>query len=113
MSSKPVPFTHLDEGLIPDLVLADYRLPDNTTGLMVMDTVRRRLGRDVPGVLLTGDTSSDRLREATSAQCALLHKPIQPFALQDTVRMALRSGRALRQEMPSGGRVRLSASSQR
>ncbi|AWK85642.1 hybrid sensor histidine kinase/response regulator [Azospirillum thermophilum] len=82
-------YGHLDEGLSPDLILADYRLPDGATGLMVMDTVRRRLGRDIPGVLLTGDTSSDRLREATGAQCALLHKPIQPHALHSTVRTAL------------------------
>lgn len=85
-------FEHLDDGVAPDLVLADYRLPEGATGLMVMDTVRRRLARDVPGVLLTGDTSSDRLREAAGAQCALLHKPIPPHALQATVRDALRAG---------------------
>ncbi|WP_029009817.1 hybrid sensor histidine kinase/response regulator [Azospirillum halopraeferens] len=82
--------THLDEGLAPDLVLTDYRLPDGETGLMLMDAVRRRLGGDVPGILLTGDTSSDRLREASAAQCALLHKPIQPAALETAVRAALR-----------------------
>ncbi|CAO3417466.1 PAS domain-containing hybrid sensor histidine kinase/response regulator [Azospirillum doebereinerae] len=85
---------HLDDGAVPDLVLTDYRLPDSATGLMVMDTVRRRLARDVPGVLLTGDTSPERLHEAVNAQCALLHKPIQPFALRDTVRAALRGAGA-------------------
>lgn len=85
-------FPYLDDGVEPDLVLADYRLPDGATGLMAMDTVRRRLGRDVPGILLTGDTSSDRLREAASAQCALLHKPIQPHSLQAAVREALKTG---------------------
>ncbi len=85
---------HLSNGLEPALVLADYRLPDNETGLMLMDTARRRLGRDVPGILLTGDTSSDRLREASAAHCALLHKPIQPQALQDTVRASLSRGKA-------------------
>ncbi|MGQ9365000.1 PAS domain-containing hybrid sensor histidine kinase/response regulator [Azospirillum sp. ST 5-10] len=78
-----------DHGLKPDLLLADYRLPDGETGLMLMDTVRRRLGGDTPGILLTGDTSSDRLREASAAQCALLHKPIQPGALEATVRASL------------------------
>ncbi|MCM8737155.1 PAS domain S-box protein [Azospirillum sp. A1-3] len=79
----------IDAGEPPDLILADYRLPEGTTGLMVMDMVRRRLSRDVPGVLLTGDTSADRLREAAGAQCALLHKPIQPARLQDTLASAL------------------------
>ncbi|SMF50655.1 PAS domain S-box-containing protein [Azospirillum oryzae] len=79
----------IDAGEPPDLILADYRLPEGTTGLMVMDMVRRRLSRDVPGVLLTGDTSADRLREAAGAQCALLHKPIQPARLQDALASAL------------------------
>jgi len=79
----------IESGEEPDLILADYRLPEGTTGLMVMDMVRRRLSRDIPGVLLTGDTSADRLREAAGAQCALLHKPIQPSRLQDTLASAL------------------------
>ncbi|MBK1842798.1 PAS domain S-box protein [Azospirillum sp. YIM B02556] len=79
----------IESGEEPDLILADYRLPEGTTGLMVMDMVRRRLSREVPGVLLTGDTSADRLREAAGAQCALLHKPIQPSRLQDTLASAL------------------------
>ena len=84
----------LDGDLMPDLVLTDYRLPDGDTGLMLMDTLRRRIGRDLPGVLLTGDTSSDRLREAAGAQCALLHKPIQPHDLRRIVHASLRSGQA-------------------
>ncbi len=80
----------IESGQPPDVILADYRLPEGTTGLMVMDMVRRRLSRDVPGVLLTGDTSADRLREAAGAQCALLHKPIQPNRLRDTLSAMLR-----------------------
>jgi signal transduction histidine kinase len=83
---------HVTAGVEPDIVLADYRLPDGETGLMLMDTVRRRQGRDTPGILLTGDTSADRLREAAAAQCALLHKPIQPAQLQETVQRSLASG---------------------
>lgn len=79
----------IESGDEPDLILADYRLPEGTTGLMVMDMVRRRLSRDIPGVLLTGDTSADRLREAAGAQCALLHKPIQPSRLHDALASAL------------------------
>ncbi|WP_377807018.1 PAS domain S-box protein [Azospirillum sp. A29] len=79
----------IESGEEPDLILADYRLPEGTTGLMVMDMVRRRLSRDIPGVLLTGDTSADRLREAAGAQCALLHKPIQPGRLHDALAAAL------------------------
>ncbi|NYZ11793.1 PAS domain S-box protein [Azospirillum sp. RWY-5-1] len=82
----------IEGGLMPDIVLADYRLPDGETGLQVMDRARARLGQELPGILLTGDTSSDRLREAAAAQCALLHKPIQPETLQATVRRSLNGG---------------------
>ena len=31
-----------------------------------------------PGILITGDTAPDRIREATSHGLTLLHKPIHP-----------------------------------
>lgn len=79
----------VDGGALPALVLADYRLPGGETGLALLDRVRERLGSGLPAVLLTGDTSSDRLREAASADCALLHKPVDPAALRQTVRRCL------------------------
>ena len=63
----------------PHVLLTDYRLPAGSTGRNVVELVRRRW--DVPGVIITGDTAPDRLREAKSLGCRLLHKPIEPAEL--------------------------------
>ncbi|WP_109119200.1 ATP-binding protein [Azospirillum sp. TSO22-1] len=63
----------------PHAVLTDYRLPGGATGRTVVELVRQRW--DVPGVIITGDTAPERLREAISLGCRLLHKPVQPFEL--------------------------------
>lgn len=63
----------------PHVVLTDYRLPGGATGRTVVELVRRRW--NVPGVIITGDTAPERLREAGSLGCRLLHKPVQPFEL--------------------------------
>jgi len=63
----------------PHAVLTDYRLPGGVTGRTVVELVRRRW--DVPGVILTGDTAPERLNEAKSLGCRLLHKPVEPVDL--------------------------------
>ncbi|WP_431858273.1 ATP-binding protein [Azospirillum sp.] len=71
----------------PHVVLTDYRLPGGATGRTVVELVRRRW--DVPGVIITGDTAPERLREASSLGCRLLHKPVQPFELVQALSEAL------------------------
>ncbi|WP_114861121.1 ATP-binding response regulator [Azospirillum brasilense] len=60
----------------PHVVLADHRLPRGQTGRTVAELVRRRW--DVPVIIITGDTAPERLREARSIGCRLLHKPVEP-----------------------------------
>lgn len=61
----------------PDLVLADYNLPNDMEGLRLADQIRERLGSSIPIVILTGDISSDTLREIHQADCMLLNKPVK------------------------------------
>ncbi|HEY0835943.1 MAG TPA: ATP-binding protein [Azospirillum sp.] len=63
----------------PHVLLTDYRLPGGATGRTVVELVQRRW--DVPGVIITGDTAPERLREAWSLGCRLLHKPVEPVEL--------------------------------
>ncbi len=67
----------------PDLLIADYRLPGGATGRAVVEMVRRRWA--VPAVIITGDTDPERLREARSIGCRLMHKPVQPRELAETL----------------------------
>jgi len=66
----------INSELVPDVIVADYRLRDDMTGEDAIDQVREELNEDVPAMIVTGDTSPDRLKEATSSGFRLLHKPV-------------------------------------
>ena len=65
----------------PDVVISDYRLRDQRTGLEAIAALRTVLGQGLPALLITGDTAPDRLREALSSNIPLLHKPVSPDQL--------------------------------
>jgi DNA-binding NtrC family response regulator len=73
----------------PDLVLADFRLRGEETGLMAIDLINRVVGTDTPAVIVTGDTDPRRLREATGSGYALLHKPVRVETLRAVVESEL------------------------
>jgi two-component system CheB/CheR fusion protein len=74
---------------MPDLVLADYNLPDGPNGLELAAAIRLAAGRAVPVVILTGDISSATLRAATQAGCALLSKPVGLAELRQAIARAM------------------------
>ncbi len=73
----------------PDLVIADYRLGEDETGADIIRLLRTTSGIAVPGIILTGDTSPERIREASRSGFSLLHKPVSPLDLSAAVRSAL------------------------
>ena len=73
-----------------DVILADYRLRGEETGVMAIRRVRESTRADTPGVLLTGDTEPGRLREAELSGFCLLHKPIAPDELAEKILEAIR-----------------------
>jgi len=66
---------------VPDVVISDYRLRDQRTGLEAIAALRAVLGQSLPALLITGDTAPDRLREALNSNIPLLHKPVSPDQL--------------------------------
>jgi two-component system, sensor histidine kinase len=69
-------------GIVPDILLADYRLRDNATGVQAIEAVRAHFGRDIPAAIITGDTAPERLAEAQASGHLLLHKPLRPAKLR-------------------------------
>ena len=65
----------------PDVIISDYRLRDQRTGLEAIAALRHVLGQGLPALLITGDTAPDRLREAIGSNIPLLHKPVLPAHL--------------------------------
>jgi CheY-like chemotaxis protein len=74
---------------VPDFVVADYRLGDGNTGTDAVFLLRRSFGPGIPGVLITGDTSMDRVRHAAESGLQVLHKPINGRQLRDIVQRGI------------------------
>ena len=77
----------------PDLVISDYFLANGTTGIEVIDQLRAAFGNPIPAFLITGDTTSERMREADASGLPLLHKPVSPMALRSMVNQLVRAAR--------------------
>ena len=60
----------------PDLIICDYRLRGEENGIRAIQRLRNEYGEDLPGVLISGDTAPDRLKEAQESGLLLLHKPV-------------------------------------
>ena len=61
----------------PDLVVADYNLPGGLNGLQVIARLRETLGHEIPAIILTGDISTDTLREIAQGGHLHLNKPVK------------------------------------
>jgi PAS domain S-box-containing protein len=79
----------VQSGAVPHAIIADYRLRDGFTGANAIGYIRQHLGRNVPGLILTGDTEPARLAEASASGFELLHKPVEAHRLQEAIERLL------------------------
>jgi PAS domain S-box-containing protein len=69
-----------------DIVIADYHLDNNNTGLDMLLSLRSRAGHDVPGIVLSGDLPTVlRTLKAPVPNCKFLSKPVDAVALVDAI----------------------------
>jgi two-component system CheB/CheR fusion protein len=61
----------------PDLILTDYNLPNNMDGLRIAATLREKLRREIPVIVLTGDISTRTLQDISLQDCVQLNKPVK------------------------------------
>ncbi|VAW99961.1 Signal transduction histidine kinase [hydrothermal vent metagenome] len=62
----------------PEIIIADYRLRENKTGVEAIKLINNRFKTEIPGIIITGDTSPTRIEEAESSGYKVLHKPLAP-----------------------------------
>ncbi|MDQ6647374.1 MAG: response regulator [Pseudomonadota bacterium] len=74
---------------MPDLVLADYNLPNGPNGLELAASIRATAGRALPVIILTGDISGATLRAVTLGGCAVLSKPVGLPELREAIARVL------------------------
>jgi CheY-like chemotaxis protein len=65
----------------PDAIVSDYRLSESD-GIEVVARLRQKFGRDIPAILVTGDTAPETIQRIAEAGIPLLHKPLRPAKLR-------------------------------
>jgi two-component system, chemotaxis family, CheB/CheR fusion protein len=76
----------------PDLVIADYNLPDGLNGLQVVARLHEMHHHEIPVIILTGDISTETMSEISRHGRAQLKKPVRLRELMGLIRQLL-SGR--------------------
>ena len=74
-----------------DLILADFNLPCGMNGLQTMLKVRTTVGREVPVIILTGDISTQTLRDIAAHACIHLNKPVKFDELLNAIERVLKT----------------------
>jgi len=77
------------DGISPDILICDYRLPQDLTALDAIRQMKLLWNKHIPTLVLTGDTAAQTLQEIQSSGAMLLHKPIAPARLRSIMYFAL------------------------
>ena len=78
----------------PDLLLADFNLPNGMNGTAVVTLVREELHLPVPAIILTGDISIQTAGKVLLQDCVQLNKPVKLKELTQAIQRLLPLSRA-------------------
>jgi len=70
---------------VPEAIVCDHRLLDGETGVDVIAALRTEFNSDIPAILITGDTSPERIQSLQATGIPVLHKPLQDHVLMDAL----------------------------
>lgn len=59
---------------VPDLIISDYRLRNKKTGTQAITQLREEFNKDIPAMIITGDTGSESLKDINELSVEVLHK---------------------------------------
>jgi CheY-like chemotaxis protein/anti-sigma regulatory factor (Ser/Thr protein kinase) len=86
--------------VIPDVIVADYRLKQGHTGIEAVKAVRAFVHRAVPAIIVSGDTTPELLEATRANRLRLMNKPIQAQELVAAIATAVSEGAAA-QDVPA------------
>jgi len=75
------------QGRRPDLIVCDYRLGGGRNGVQAVEQLRDAF--EIPALIITGGVTPTRSQERRASRYELMHKPVDPTALHETLREAL------------------------
>lgn len=67
----------------PDALIVDYRLSEQENGIECIQEIRRMLNKELPSLIITGDTAPEQVKELEFSGIPFIHKPINAEALRD------------------------------
>lgn len=70
---------------IPQLVLSDDRLPGNLASGDMIEEVNSHLGRPIPAIIMTGNTSPERIQALKSSGYPILFKPVSNTEIMSAI----------------------------
>jgi two-component system CheB/CheR fusion protein len=80
----------LERGAIrPDVILTDFNLPNGLNGLHLAERLRKRFHLEIPVIILTGDISTETLRDIALQNCIQLSKPVNVKELTTLIQRLL------------------------
>lgn len=75
----------------PNLLLSDYRLRNNVTGIEAIDQVKQALDHPIEAMIITGDTAPEEISTIERSGFTVLHKPIKPAQLRLMITKKMKS----------------------
>jgi CheY-like chemotaxis protein len=75
-----------EQGLRPDVLLCDYNLRGSSDGIETIRHLRAALGRNLPAVVMTGDTRSQTALSISAQGVSVLIKPFSADELLEAMR---------------------------
>jgi signal transduction histidine kinase/CheY-like chemotaxis protein len=85
-----------ERGREPDIIISDYHLDGEETGIEAIEGVRAAYSAGIPGVLISGDTTPAVLQAAESSGYVLLSKPVRPMKLRALLSHLMRTHESYR-----------------
>ena len=76
-------------GVSPDILICDYRLPQDLTAIDCIEQLQKHWNKNIPTVVLTGDTAAETLQKIQATGAFLLHKPVTPARMRSIMYFAL------------------------
>jgi len=72
-------------GMAPDVILADYQLHGDDTGIAAIKALRAATGSHIPAIMITADQGDEVLRAGLTEDFTVLRKPVQLSRLRPLI----------------------------
>jgi signal transduction histidine kinase/CheY-like chemotaxis protein len=69
-------------GSVLQVIVADYRLRENRTGVDAIEALRAACARELPALIVSGDSSPQRIAQMQSSGFEFMSKPVKPANLR-------------------------------